>query len=530
MLPWQTSWQDEVSTLREQLQAAKTQLPQQITPSPSPPINNNNPPPPSDSPVNNPSSLPHPHVSPVTIKQQPPPVTQDVVTTLSESTLIPAPELVEVSDMRPDTTSGEDSGGPDKPHSRGRRGKKGGRSKVILPVHTQTEHQEPHIDLAHGSTEEESDIETTAMTLRRKRRRKLTNLTADVSHAIVAQLNEGGKETGGGKSPPNKEDTGKDQVNDRGKMAEGEVTKEDEFTNTTTLLDPMVPTRGRGRGRGRPRKRTSLDRISSSIPTTRRDTSSPAEVKGLPTDNVLPSGVEYVLPDNQPSESLIISVTTVAGVGTAVRKRGRPKGSGKGRRKVHGRPRVNTSITNPTPADGDQNVPIVFVTVPSNNEPTVITASDKAAPSDTPMICTSSDSDKTTETNTKQEKKEENVIESTTAVAIDSVAPIEVVADSEHNIISDRQHSPSPEIPLQNSSQNSASSPEATLCGLRKASSGGGHLLEKIVNSLVERSHVSARGEGVRGGRGGRGKRKTLTAKKPTQKLSIVDNDQVSCP
>ena len=57
----------------------------------------------------------------------------------------------------------------------------------------------------------------------------------------------------------------------------------------------------------------------------------------------------------------------------------------------------------------------------------------------------------------------------------------------------------------------------------RRASEGGGRLLERIVESLVERSH----GVSVQGRRGrGRGKRKTLTARKPSQKLSVVEREE----
>lgn len=97
--------------------------------------------------------------------------------------------------------------------------------------------------------------------------------------------------------------------------------------------------------------------------------------------------------------------------------------------------------------------------------------------------------------------------------------------------------STSPEIPLQNS-QIIASSPEAVpdagrgSGGLIKVGGGQGkarvgsegRLLERIVSSLVERTVLHSGGRDAK--RGG-AKRKTLTAKKPLQKLSLVDGEEV---
>ena len=63
--------------------------------------------------------------------------------------------------------------------------------------------------------------------------------------------------------------------------------------------------------------------------------------------------------------------------------------------------------------------------------------------------------------------------------------------------------------------------------GEQQQKNDGGRLLERIVESLVERSHggasVGRRGRGR--GRGGQ-KRKTLTARKPSQKLAMVEREE----
>ena len=62
--------------------------------------------------------------------------------------------------------------------------------------------------------------------------------------------------------------------------------------------------------------------------------------------------------------------------------------------------------------------------------------------------------------------------------------------------------------------------------GEQQQKNGGGRLLERIVESLVERSHGVSVGRRGRGrGRPGR-KRKVLTARKPSQKLSVVEREE----
>lgn len=98
------------------------------------------------------------------------------------------------------------------------------------------------------------------------------------------------------------------------------------------------------------------------------------------------------------------------------------------------------------------------------------------------------------------------------------------------------ERSTSPEIPLQNS-QNTSLVPEVAAEGGEGTASDGrgqgkvrsgsdGRLLERIVSTLVERSHSGA-GMTREARRGGGVKRKTITARKPSQQLSLVDKDEV---
>lgn len=97
----------------------------------------------------------------------------------------------------------------------------------------------------------------------------------------------------------------------------------------------------------------------------------------------------------------------------------------------------------------------------------------------------------------------------------------------------DGERSTSPEIPLQNSPEagqvrdgGDGGGGRGGQRGGRGQVSTGGRLLERIVSSLAERSAQLGGGGG--GGREARKtKRKTLTARKPSQKLSLVDGEEV---
>lgn len=203
------------------------------------------------------------------------------------------------------------------------------------------------------------------------------------------------------------------------------------------------------------------------------------------------AGVEHVL--DQPGGGVVVSGERGSGRG-----RGRPRKRGRGRR------RTNFDPTAPAAGiDKKSDVSVVVVTV-SNSA--------AASPS------------------------------TTTPAAAATPAG---VGQGE----SEEKHSPSPEIPLQNTlSPETASaggqaannvtsrgeepvgdvggaSGPTTAGGQRSHVSGGGRLLEKIVSSLVERSQSSV----GRGGRRGT-RRKPLTAKKPSQNLTLVEEEKVPAP
>jgi hypothetical protein len=185
-------WQEEVCQLREQLQRAQREAPQQITP-PSPRVDNpSTARPPRAIHVDTPSTfdcspLPPPHDTHPSI------VPRDDSSPRPETSLFPAPELVELSDIRTDTTSGEESGGLEAAQPATQQGRRAGRPRRVPPSRKKAaKSQDVQLDRVQGSTGEESDADCTVPSIR-KRRKRLTNVTVASTNAGSQDNDRGGE-------------------------------------------------------------------------------------------------------------------------------------------------------------------------------------------------------------------------------------------------------------------------------------------------------------------------------------------------
>ena len=447
----------------------------------------------------------------------------------SVSHLIPAPELVEMGDERPDSTSEEESNRP--PQSARHRGRKRTRSKVVRSACDEVSRQREQ-DRAMASSGEEFDTDGPS---ERKQPRKLTNLTA----SLPRQVTELGLSVEGMGSSTD-EDSG------RGRL----VPTDWDMTVSSPVVSDSHQPRGRGRGRGRGRRRgrgrgrgrgSMLARVDSEEMSMDTDSDTTFQrperrtgKRGRPRKRGRGRGrgrgSRHATVGMDSEEKTAQGPERVRGTG----KRGRPRKSGRGRP-----PRTSVNLTSGTVEKSETTV--VTMTV-SDSEATTA-----APPTTTPAAAapgggqteTSSEGQTAAPSEAKTEAPDGGQVEE-----ISSGGQVETTDGGQTETEEKSQHSPSPEIPLQNtlspetvpgeeqgtSEVVSAEEPAGEVGGAtgpgvggQRNGSSGGRLLEKIVSSLVERSQSSA-------ARGGGGRRKPLTAKKPLHQLTLVEEEEVGCP